>query len=132
MGLLEDTPPVDCCQWSACYDPVYHMCVDTCPPERKCQTEEKRSFGSSLSGNPEKQTQWVPCPAFLNVPDCTGGDTSAALPMECYPDIPQMLPILNMRRHLSRVSIMNLILKLKRTFIKICHTRYALICNNML
>ena len=94
---------MDCCQWSACYDPVYHMCVDTCPPERQCQSEQK-SFGSE-TGIPGKQTQWVPCPAFLNVPDCTGGENSAALPMECYPDIPQMLPILNMRKHLARVSI---------------------------
>ena len=111
---VSPNPVVDCCQWAACYDPVYHMCVDTCPPERKCQAEQKRSFRRSpihysnnaflpeSNENSVRQTQWVPCPAYLTMPDCTS--VASSLPLECYPDIPQMRPLLNMRRHLNRVS----------------------------
>ena len=113
-GAAAPNPVVDCCQWAACYDPVYHMCVDTCPPERKCQAEQKRSFRRSpihysnnaflpeSNENSVRQTQWVPCPAYLTMPDCTS--VASSLPLECYPDIPQMRPLLNMRRHLNRVS----------------------------
>merc|ERR1712130_168008 len=44
-----------CCQFPACYDPLYELCIDTC---RKCETVYP-------------VTSWLPCPPLLNIPDCT-------------------------------------------------------------
>jgi len=62
-----------CCQYPACYDPLYTLCIDTC---RKCEAVYP-------------VTSWLPCPPLLNIPDCTSPTLSAAgsLPLACYPDI---------------------------------------------
>ena len=62
-----------CCQFPACYDPLYELCIDTC---RKCETVYP-------------VTSWLPCPPLLNIPDCTSEALSARgrLPLACYPDI---------------------------------------------
>ncbi|TRY72366.1 hypothetical protein TCAL_14886 [Tigriopus californicus] len=62
-----------CCQFPACYDPLYELCIDTC---RKCETVYP-------------VTSWLPCPPLLNIPDCTSSSLSAQgrLPLACYPDI---------------------------------------------
>jgi len=62
-----------CCQFPACYDPLYELCIDTC---RKCETVYP-------------VTSWLPCPPLLNIPDCTSPNLSwmGALPLVCYPDI---------------------------------------------
>jgi len=62
-----------CCQYPACYDPLYDLCIDTC---RKCETVYP-------------VTSWLPCPPLLNIPDCTSPNLSYAgsLPLACYPDI---------------------------------------------
>jgi len=62
-----------CCQFPACYDPLYQLCIDTC---RKCETVYP-------------VTSWLPCPPLLNIPDCTSPNLSwmGSLPLVCYPDI---------------------------------------------
>jgi len=62
-----------CCQFPACYDPLYQLCIDTC---RKCE----QVF---------PVTSWLPCPPLLNIPDCTSPNLSwmGSLPLACYPDI---------------------------------------------
>jgi len=62
-----------CCQFPACYDPLYELCIDTC---RKCETVYP-------------VTSWLPCPPLLNIPDCTSPNLSwmGSLPLVCYPDI---------------------------------------------
>merc|ERR1740129_1069377 len=62
-----------CCQYPACYDPLYELCIDTC---RKCETVYP-------------VTSWLPCPPLLNIPDCTSPNLSyrGPLPLVCYPDI---------------------------------------------
>jgi len=62
-----------CCQFPACYDPLYQLCIDTC---RKCETVFP-------------VTSWLPCPPLLNIPDCTSPNLSwmGSLPLACYPDI---------------------------------------------
>jgi len=62
-----------CCQFPACYDPLYELCIDTC---RKCETVYP-------------VTSWLPCPPLLNIPDCTSPNLSyrGPLPLVCYPDI---------------------------------------------
>jgi len=62
-----------CCQFPACYDPLYQLCIDTC---RKCETVYP-------------VTSWLPCPPLLNIPDCTSPNLSwmGSLPLPCYPDI---------------------------------------------
>eukprot|EP00095_Tigriopus_kingsejongensis_P005642 maker-scaffold420_size176246-snap-gene-0.29 protein:Tk05642 transcript:maker-scaffold420_size176246-snap-gene-0.29-mRNA-1 annotation:"aconitate hydratase" len=62
-----------CCQFPACYDPLYELCIDTC---RKCETVYP-------------VTSWLPCPPLLNIPDCTSNSLSSQgrLPLACYPDI---------------------------------------------
>jgi len=62
-----------CCQFPACYDPLYELCIDTC---RKCETDFP-------------VTSWLPCPSLLNIPDCTSDGLSrlGRLPLACYPDI---------------------------------------------
>lgn len=58
------TTPADlldmCCQFPACYDPLYELCIDTC---RKCETVYP-------------VTSWLPCPPLLNIPDCTSPNLS--------------------------------------------------------
>ena len=49
-----------CCQFPACYDPLYELCIDTC---RKCETVYP-------------VTSWLPCPPLLNIPDCTSPNLS--------------------------------------------------------
>ena len=49
-----------CCQYPACYDPLYELCIDTC---RKCETVYP-------------VTSWLPCPPLLNIPDCTSPNLS--------------------------------------------------------
>ena len=49
-----------CCQFPACYDPLYELCIDTC---RKCETVYP-------------VPSWLPCPPLLNIPDCTSPNLS--------------------------------------------------------
>ena len=71
----------DCCHFPACFDPIYELCIDTC---------QKMDCGS----NSAKKTGWAVCPASLSLPDCGSDSLSpmGKLPLECYPDIPEILP----------------------------------------
>ena len=79
-----------CCQFPACYDPLYELCIDTC---RKCETSYP-------------VTSWLPCPPLLNIPDCTSSSLSAAgrLPLACYPDIGTLSAVLLLLKLLLRNS----------------------------
>ena len=78
-----------CCQYPACYDSIYNLCIDTCllPPSA--------SGCASSSISKLKFTAWLPCPARLNLPECSATSLShlGKLPLECYPDIPEVLPM---------------------------------------
>ena len=75
-----------CCNFPACYDSIYNLCIDTCRPKGKC--------GSNVDPR-EGSTVWVPCPIRLSLPDCNSKILSplGKLPLECYPDIPEILPV---------------------------------------
>ena len=57
-----------CCQFPACYDPLYELCIDTC---RKCETVYP-------------VTSWLPCPPLLNIPDCTSPNLSWMVSSEIF------------------------------------------------
>ena len=81
-----------CCQYPACYDSIYNLCIDTChrPVPTQCGGSARGGGRSQL-----KVTTWLPCPAQLSFPDCNSKSLSASgrLPIECYPDIPDILPM---------------------------------------
>ena len=75
-----------CCNFPACYDSIYSLCIDTCRPKDKCGSNVDPRGGSTV---------WVPCPIRLSLPDCNSKILSplGKLPLECYPDIPEILPV---------------------------------------
>ena len=88
----------------------FQSCHTNEPTNLICQLRDIHIFFSRKCETAYPVTSWLPCPALLNIPDCTSNSLSAAgrLPLACYPDIgpfANIMPISQVMRMSSAYNV---------------------------